>query len=364
MKQDQGFFVRQLRSLCAMALLSPTLRLIPGAAAAAGRPAWAGPLAALPLLLVYAWLLWRMRQALKPGEELPQQILQSLGRRAGRLALLLLGLWLLLYCGFTLRAGAERFLVTVYPRAPAWFFVVSMGLLALPAGQGSLRRLTRVARMVEPVLLAVLGLILLTALRSADMGSLLPLTPADAGALARSALPSLDVVGFGLAAYCLLCPGQASEEKARPILLWTGALALLLTALGAAVQGRFGSAVSARLSTPFFALVRNLTFFRSLERMEALVVGLWIFPDFLLAGLALQACRSCLLPALDTGSGPAAERRLAWPLALAAVGLGLLLAPDGAALQLWSQRLIPGLNLAVAALLPAVWGLLRLRKRL
>ena len=60
LKQDP-YPGRQLRSLIAAALLSPVTRQIPGSAAAlGGRAAWAAPLAALPALLFYAWLLSRL----------------------------------------------------------------------------------------------------------------------------------------------------------------------------------------------------------------------------------------------------------------------------------------------------------------
>jgi hypothetical protein len=37
------------------------------------------------------------------------------------------------------------------------------------------------------------------------------------------------------------------------------------------------------------------------------------------------------------------------------VGLGLLLGPDPASLQLWSRAIVPLLNLFTAMLFPAVW---------
>lgn len=374
MKESLSFSERQLRSLCAIALLSPILRLIPGSAAPqAGRAAWAAPLAALPLLLLYAWLLGRLRRTMAEGETLPELALRALGDRVGRAALLLLSAWLLLYCGFTLRAGADRFLVTVYPRSPAAVFVVSMGLLALLAALGPLQSLVRVARMVEPVLLAVLLLILLAALRAADPTELLPLTVLDGGDLLRGSWPALDILSFGLAAFCFFRPAQtAAPGGFRRSALWLGAMTLLLTAVGAAVQGRFGAALSARLSAPFFTLVRNLIFFRSLERMEALVVGLWIFPDFLLTGLTLQAAQRCLRLACGFSLQPG-ERRLSlengrwliWLCGAIAVGLGLLLAPDPASLLFWSRRLIPILSLAVAlVLIPGIFLVGKARKKL
>ena len=363
MTEHDSFFRRQLQSLCGLALLSPILRLIPGSAAEqAGRAAWAAPLLALPVLLLYAWALSRLRSSMQEGESLPDFALRLLGARLGRGFLLLLGGWLLLYCAFTLRAGADRFLVTVYPRSAAANFVIPMGLLALLAALGPLKSLLRAARMAEPLLLSVLLVLLLAGLWAADWTELMPLTPADAGHLLRGSWPSLDIAAFGLAAYFFFLPGQPREtgsfrRKAGLLALFT----LGLTVLGAAVQGRFGAPLCARLSAPFFALVRNLVFFRSLERVEALVVGLWILPDFLLTGLCLQAGQRCLRLACGYSPQPG-ERRLdfangrwlIWLGGLAAIGLGLVLAPEPASLLFWSRRLIPALSLAAALLIPGL----------
>lgn len=374
MQETHPYSFRQLRSLVGMALLSPILRLIPGSAAVyAGRAAWAGPLAALPLLLVYAALLSRLRRLMLPGETLPELCLRALGVRWGKTLLLVLGAWLLLYGGFVLRAGADRLLVTIYPRSGEGIFVVSMALLALLAALGPLRSLLRVARMVEPILLLTLAFILLTAVRDLDRSLLLPLTAADAGALLRGALPSLDILSFALAALCFFRPAQTDRPGSfRRSALWVVGLSLLLTAVGAAIQGRFGAALSTRFSAPFFALVRNLVFFRSLERMEALVVGLWIFPDFLLTGMTLSAAQHCLRLVfsrppqpgerrLDLGNG----RLLIWLCGAGMAALGLILGQGAASLLFWSRTLIPLLQLSVALLLiPGIFLLGKLRGRL
>ena len=372
MKENNPFSGRQMRTLAGTALLSPVLRLIPGTAAElGGKAAWAGPLAALPLLLLYAALLSRLERGMRPGETLPELTLRALGPKGGGAALLLLAGWLLLYCGFVLRSGAERLLVTVYPRSRPGFFVISMGLMALFAALGPFRSLLRTARIGEPLLLLSLGLILLKAMQSLDPSELLPLTPADAGALLCGSLPALDLVSFALAA-CFFFRPAAEQGSFRRRAGWVGLLCLLLLAVGAAVQGRFGAALSARLSAPFFALVRNLVFFRSLERLEALVVGLWILPDFLLTALCLHGAQRCLRLAFGRPPRPGEGRwslrngrLLIWLCGAAAIGLGLLLGRDPAALLLWSRRRIPLLNLAASLLLvPLIFFLGRMRKKL
>ena len=359
-----------LSLLIGTALLSPALRLIPGSAAAlGGSSAWLGPLAALPLALLYAALLRRLRRTLRPGERFPELVRRALGRRLGGAVLLLFALWLLLYTGFLLRAGADRLQITAYPRSGPGFFVCSLGLLLLMAALGPFRSLTRMARVAGPVLFAVLGLMLWKAAKTVDCSELLPL---EGEGLLCSAFPALDLLAFGLAARFFFSPG--SEGKGEGFLPCAARLAgfsLLLCAIGAAVQGRFGAALSARLSAPFFALVRNLVFFRSLERMEALVVGLWILPDFLLGGLCLQGAQRCLRLAL--GQRPregefrldfSGGRVLIWLCGGASIALGLLLGRDPASLQHWSRTIIPLLNLFYSLLvLPGTMLLCERRKK-
>ena len=202
MKRSEG----KLDLLIGTALLSPVLRLIPGSAAAlGGSSAWLGPLAALPLGLLYAALLRRLRGTLNPGECFPELMRRALGRRPGGALLLLFAGWLLVYTGFLLRAGADRLQISAYPHSGPGFFMLSMGLLILIAALGPFRSLTRLARAVGPVLFLVLVLILLKAARSVDPSELLPLR---GEALLCSAFPSLDLLAFALAVRFVFLPGQ------------------------------------------------------------------------------------------------------------------------------------------------------------
>ena len=353
MKKASG----ELNILVGAALLSPVLRLVPGSAAAlGGSSAWAGPLAALPLGLLYAALLHRLRRGLLPGECFPELALRGLGRRGGGTVLLLFAAWLVLYAGFVLRAGAERLQVTAYPRSGVGFFLLSMGFLTLAAALGPFRSLKRVALVTGPALGLLLVLILLKAVRTLDASELLPV---DGKGLLCSSLPALDLLAFALAVRFFFLPGQAGAgESFLSCAGRLGLFSLLLCGLGAAVQGRFGPALSARLSAPFFALVRNLVFFRSLERMEALLVVLWILPDFLLGGLCLQAAQRCLRLALghpprekESRLDLSGGRLLIWLCGGASIALGFLLGRDPARLQLWSRTVIPLLNLFFSFLL-------------
>ena len=354
-----GVSGRQVLSLGTVILLTPTLRLFPARTAElAGRLSWlTAGLAFLPLL-GYAWFLARLEQARREGETLADY----LARAGGRPALAVTAAWALLYAAFVLRSGADRFVGTVYPRASPPVFAEAMGALALWAALHSERALLRTARLVQPFLLLALGLLLLFACREARLDNLLPATLPEAPGLLRGTLVPLDLVaGVGLAMGFAVSGLPKRGGVFRALGLWTAAMCLLLTLLSVAVTGVLGAELTVRLSRPFFSLVRTLVFFRTVERLEALVVMLWIFPDFLITALFLRAAAQALRRllgydgALD-GEGLGRGRWLILAAGLLAAALSFVLAPDAQKLERWSAQLIPALNLCYALVfLPAIY---------
>jgi len=354
---------RQLFSFCAVVLLTPALRLFPsGAVRLAGRAAWLSPPAALPLLLLYFLFLCRLLSQRGEGEGLAELLARAAGARGRTAVLLLSALWLLFYAAFLLRSGADRFITTVYPHSSPPVFVVSMGLLGAWAALGSGRSLVRVGRLVLPLLGGILALVLFTALLGVKKELLLPVSGRDLAPLLSGALPVLDVFAAVLVLGAFLARGvPKTPGSPRAGGRWLLGACLGLSLQAAAVLGSFGAELSAVLTRPFFYLVRNLVFFHSLERVEALVVSFWVFPDFLMVAALLLSARRCL--ALVR---PAAGGRAAGVLCgLGVIVCGCLLAPDAQSLSLLSERLIPALNMSFAfLLLPGLYLSGRLRKRL
>lgn len=362
--------------MSSLLLLGPALRQLPRAAAEqAGRAAWLGALPALPLLLLYARFLARFWETRPAGTGLAEAAMQVLGARWGPVVLYALSGWLLFYGGFVLRSGADRLVVTVYPQSAPAVFTLSMGLCCLIAALGSARSLARAAAMLWPFVTGILLLLLLVSLKSVERVNLLPVTVLDLPALAHGAVPVLNVLGLGL--FLPLFFLGYIEPEARPLaarrVRWLLGESLLLTLLMLAVLGNFGAELVSRLSQPFFTLVRNLVFFRSLERIEALVVSCWIFPDFLLVSLCLFAAQHCLRlalgekPLLDRGNRLDASR-LRWLIpfcALAAILVGLLLGPELYSLRRLSERTVPFLNLCLSFLtVPLLYFIGKRRKTL
>jgi len=276
-----------------------------------------------------------------------------------------MSLWMLIYSGFVLRAGVDRLIVTTYPNSSPSSFTIVMGVLALAAALSPPRSLVRVARMVRPVVLGVLLLLFVFACFRIVLGNLLPLTVEDIIPCILGSAVSIDIISCSAVAMCLVMGGVRKEEgDFRRLSLWTAELLLLLSLLGIAVVGSFGPELASRLTRPFFVMVKNMVFFRTVERVEALVVMLWIFPDFLLTSLFLWAGQysvRLLLGFNAAFSSPRLKdmsegRFITWFCAAAVTAFALFVAPDALSLELWSAYIIPSANLSFAFLfLPLIY---------
>ncbi len=359
---SQTYNSRQLFSLGAVIALTPILRLYPSQSAAlVGRAGWLTPLAALPLGVAWAWGMTRFLQRLKPGEHFPDLIL----RLGGKPALALFTGWTFLYAAFVLRSGADRLVGTVYPGATPALFSQLMGLIALLAALSTPRTLARIGRMLLPILYGVLALLLFFAFTSVDLGNLLPVGVSDVWPVLRATPMPLDILAGTGTALCFLAGGVKDEGlRFSRFSVWAAGLCVLTSLLCAAVTGAFGAPLTAQLARPFFVLVRTLSFFRTVERVEALVVMLWIFPDFLITALFLWAGQYSLrlLCGFHPDDQPRARldfsegRILTWAFGAAATVLALFLAPAPAALERWSTVYIPAANFTfVLVFLPLLY---------
>ena len=375
MKFKDSFDRGQLIALCTVIVLVPALRLFPSAATQfAGRAAWlSAPAAFLPVLLYILFISDFMERRME-GEGLAELYIRALGPVAGKIMLGLSALWFLFYGGFMLRSGADRFITTIYSNSSSPFFSVTMGILGTVAAMGAVRSLVRVAKMVQPLVLGVLLLVLITALFSVDMSNLLPVTKHDTLPVAKGGIAAVNVLTAVLYLVCFvegLTPKRSG--RVRSFSFWALGIAVLMGVISFGIIGNFGPELSASLTQPFFSLVRNIVFFRTLERVEALVGTLWVFPDFLMISLLLYCAQHCIRLVMGHSGEYQGEklfdlRRGRWviPLCgLAATAASVIIAPNAQSLAFWSERLVPLINLGYALLfVPAVYLIGRARKTL
>ena len=227
---------------------------------------------------------------------------------------------------------------------------------------------------MQPVVLGTLGLFLLFALTSIDYKNLLPVTTGDALPVLAASLPVIDAVGVVLCFSCFLegsCEYQ--PRRFRSYALWLIPMLVIFLLLNVAVIGRFGAELTSLLTFPFFTIVRNLVFFNALERLEALIVSLWLFPDFLLVSALLYSAQHCLRCLLGEKPEFRGESRFdlsrgRWVIPLCgalSITAAILIAPDASSMTQWSERTIPIINLAVSfGFVPIIYIIGKLRRKI
>lgn len=332
---DDRISLRQLLTLTFAALLSPAIQVLPGLTARqVGVGGWLATLAVLPLLLGLCWLLCRL---LPKG--LPGTALEVLGPVLGRglcLIYLLWGLWLL---AANARQVALRFLTISYRNAPMLLFLLTLLGVAWWLVRKPVRALARAGEVFFLALAAGLALSLVLGAFQIDPVNLLPVWVEDLPAVGAATLPVLGLLGYVIFAACLGEHVVPQEGGRRKVLRWAVGLCLTLTALQVVCLGNFGPGLVGRMDTPFFMMVKGIGFEGTFQRMESVIIALWVLAD-----LALLSLLACACSQLAQNTFPFKERRTAvLPVILAAAVGAVWLFPDAFSLD----RALEG---------PALWG--------
>ena len=338
----------QLTALLWAGVLAPVAEALPALTLkGAGRGAWLAPVWAIPLVLLGGWLL----AGLDRGGGMARTIRKNMGPRAGRCILLVYFLWCGLLLALRLCLCARRLLYTGDRDGSLWFFLAVTAGLTLWMGLGKLSAFARAGQAFLAVLLAAAGVVLVLSVGQMRPERLLPLSWAEQGAAARTALPAAGLLGWGMAGALLTGQVARREDRGRwHWVFWGAGGCLLLSAALAVIQGNLGAGLAARLDNPFFALAKSVGVKGAFQRVESVISALWCFSDLAMAGLlffALRAVWAELGPAGSGRKGAAALLALAFLLAL-----GPLSEPGRAGFL--SLRAVPAGNLILGAAAPAL----------
>lgn len=343
---------KQFSAMITTSLLSPLLRSLPRAAVeSAGKAAWLSVFPAFFLLFAMMGLQGCLVRQLPPGKGYADLILKWMGPVAGRAVLILFWVWFLFYSGFVLRSGAERLVAAVYPESPQLPFLLVMTVLCLLVSLGSLRAAGRTAYLLRTFLLFALAMVLFFAAPNISRENLLPVPWNNAGGTFLGALP-IAAIGGLMGCFPFLMGyvepiDQPAKKSVSLILIYLAIAGLICLE----VVGTFGAELTKQLAYPFFLMVRDISIFHITQRIEAVVVVLWFFADFILCAAMLRCAYECIRlvfslpnpetePLLSLKNG----RWLMWFGAAFVVFCGSFVTNSALKLEEWSDLIIPCLG--------------------
>lgn len=352
---------RRVAALMFVMSLSPGLRMLPRLAVElGGRAAWVGALLAFgPLLLVWV-MAKKLVNLCEPGESFSDMLIRLLGRVCGRLVVVLFLAWLIVYLGFSARVCGERYVASAYENASSFGFVAAVLALAFIGARGTLAALTRSAEVFMLVLVGVLLLVFMMTVKNVRAVNVLPVSWADSVSVVETAACALDVMSVGVYTVFLSGSMDRSPRIGRAKVVYTLILTLLVSGIIFFTLGAYGPELAARLQSPFFALIRNIRAGGTFERIEAVIIALWVVTDFSLISLVVMACCEMLKSVFRSAD----HRGFALPVVGAAGAAAYFVAPNAFALQWLSDRLIPMIHFGITVVgFPLLLGVLTLCKK-
>lgn len=341
--------MRQLLALLFAALLSPAVRVLPARTGGiAGRSGWLTALAALPVLLALCWALFALLGRTEGG--LQQAFERVLGRTAGRVLAGVYLVWGILLLCANGRLFGLRFLSTSYRNAPLPLFIAALMALALWLARGETAVLARAGQVFYLALALGLGAVLLLGAFRVEPKNVLPVWVEDVPGILEGTLPVLAVLGYGIYGAFLAGSVVRRADDRRRTMKWAAAFCLVLTALQWVCLGSFGPNLAGRMESPFFMMVKGVGIEGAFERVESILIALWVFADLTMLALLLTAC--CRLAA-DIFPSLGEAKRGAVPLAILGLAGALWLFPEMFSLAVWMERVAAPGNLILGFAVPA-----------
>jgi hypothetical protein len=331
------------------ALLAPMFRVAPGAGAAPAREGgWLSPLPALLVLLLPVWVLIRTCRILPEGEGLSRIYTLAFGKGAGRLVTGVTGVWALVTAAAALRYYSESIVASVYQNTGIWVFLLGVMLVAWRAGTLGMEALCRLAKAYLMIAGTVLALVLLMSVREVQGAYLIPFWTGGWRGMLESALPILGVQAPVMLILFRRTQAAAQSAGGRVLTLWLAASCLTMMAVRGAVIGMFGWQTAVRLQIPLFSTAKEVYLLEVFERIEALVVAVWVLTDIIWIAALLLSASDYVAESLGRKEGGA----LTAILALAILLLSAWSEGDAFQVRWVLVHVVQYVNLAVCLVLP------------
>lgn len=279
---ERKISIRQLSIIFLVLIASPIIRVIPKLTAEDAKQAsWVTPIiSVIPFLI----LLYILNELMTKSKEvsLDDVYIKILGKHIGKTVLFIYIIWIFLVTSLYVRYFADRFTISIYIFAPIQFFMITLLLFVYVVCRN---RLEYFARLVEVffIVLAIffLGSIII-AIPNIKISNIFPVTTYDVLPVLKSSFSLISLWGYITYLFFLSDKVSNTADFKKyfgkiTIVLVIGSIIVTLITVGI-----FGAQLTKDLVLPFFTFFKNIQILDVIERVEAILISLWLVTDFVI----------------------------------------------------------------------------------
>ncbi len=277
--------IRQAFIIFIVSTLSPAIRLFPTDCARLGEEAaWIAPIiSAVPLLLICVVLNAFFKN--QNAANLADVFTLSLGKIAGKTVISFYLFWSVILYFLYIRYYVERLMSSLFPNSDMRFFIITIMIVVYLAARGKIEAFARFSELSFLVFTVVLTIFFILLIPNVKMSNLFPLTYHDIIPAAKATYPVLGIWGYITLVFFL---GENIMDKDRINKIYKKSvlfIAVMASLTVLFVVGSLGYKVVQRMSLPFFNATKLITVMETLDRLESVLLAIWVVADFIVITL-------------------------------------------------------------------------------
>ena len=192
-------------------ILTVQRRMVEGA----GQDAWISLLLGALLTLISGSLTYLLASQY-PDKDLPEILVEIGGRFLGRLFIIVVGAYIFLYLGFSIKVFAQALLIFLMDRTPAFILILFMSLVTGYAVYKGLGTIGKVVDILFPITILTVIFVMLLALPQSNPIRLKPILYNNTSNILKAVLPGYQrLTGAGLIIYFM-----KHVKKSKGTFLW------------------------------------------------------------------------------------------------------------------------------------------------
>ncbi|AKL96012.1 spore germination protein KB [Clostridium aceticum] len=274
--------IRQAMFLFLTITFSPAIRLIATYTSQVAKEAsWLSPLVSL---MIFIPVVLMMQSVYKNYKDISYMEVMNhiLGRIMGKIVLVIYMLWTTAIIALYTRYYSERIVSSIFPNVNMSIFIIVMILLVALVLRTGITVIARMNEIILPIIVFIFFALILFTFPSIDVKNLMPVSSDSIWPIAKASMSINAILSYFFIVF-FISDKISSKENIKKVGIQTIIfLTITNTILIVSTVGSLGYSITQRIPLPFLIVVKQISLFDILQKLEPVVVVMWISSDFVI----------------------------------------------------------------------------------